>query len=152
MQLVKTVYGNDDPATSLTVLQGLLSAYPNLKGIISPTTVGISTAAQYLSTHKDIAKKVTLTGLGLPSQMKPYIHDGTVKAFELWDPGNLGYLAGYAAASLASGSASLTAGTKFTAGKLKEYTVLPAAGDTGPSVVLGPPTVFDASNVDKYNF
>ena len=48
MHLVTTVYGNDDPATSLTVLQGLLSAYPNLKGIISPTTVGISTAAQYL--------------------------------------------------------------------------------------------------------
>ena len=45
MKLVTTVYGNDDPATSLTVLQGLLSAYPNLRGIISPTTVGISTAA-----------------------------------------------------------------------------------------------------------
>jgi rhamnose transport system substrate-binding protein len=152
MHLVKTVYGNDDPATSLTVLQGLLSAYPNLKGIISPTTVGISTAAQYLSTHKDIAKKVTLTGLGLPSQMKPYIHDGTVKAFELWNPNNLGYLAGYAAAALASGSASLTPGTKFKAGKLGEYTVLPAAAPTGPSVVLGPPTVFDSSNVDQFNF
>ena len=152
MKLVKTVYGNDDPATSLTVLQGLLSAYPNLKGIISPTTVGISTAARYLSTHKDIAAKVTLTGLGLPSQMKPYIHDGTVESFELWNPNDLGYLAGYAAASLASGSASLTPGTKFTAGKLKEYTVLPPSGDTGPSVVLGPPTVFDKSNVDQFNF
>ena len=32
MKLVSTVYGNDDPATSLTVLQGLLSAYPNLRG------------------------------------------------------------------------------------------------------------------------
>ena len=41
MKLVSIVYGNDDPATSLTVLQGLLSAYPNLRGIISPTTVGI---------------------------------------------------------------------------------------------------------------
>ena len=152
MHLVKTVYGNDDPATSLTVLQGLLSAYPNLKGIISPTTVGISTAAQYLSTHKDVAAKVTLTGLGLPSQMKPYIHDGTVKAFELWNPENLGYLAGYAAASLVSGSASLTPGTKFKAGKLGEYTVLAPSGDTGPSVVLGPPTVFDKSNVDQFNF
>ncbi len=43
---------------------------------------------------------------------------------------------------------SLTAGATFTAGKLGSYTVLPAAGTTGPSVVLGPPTVFDASNVD----
>jgi rhamnose transport system substrate-binding protein len=152
MKLVSTVYGNDDPATSLTVLQGLLSAYPNLKGIISPTTVGISTAAQYLSTHKDVAAKVTLTGLGLPSQMKPYIKDGTVKAFELWNPSNLGYLAGYAAAALASGSASTAPGAKFAAGKLGSYTVLAPSGTTGPSVVLGPPTVFNAANIDQFNF
>jgi rhamnose transport system substrate-binding protein len=152
MHLVTTVYGNDDPATSLTVLQGLLSAYPNLVGIISPTTVGISTAAQYLDTHKDVAAKVTLTGLGLPSQMKSYIKDGTVKSFELWNPSNLGYLAGYAAASLASGSASLQAGSKFSAGSLGSYSVLASTSTTGPSVVLGPPTVFDSTNIDQFNF
>jgi rhamnose transport system substrate-binding protein len=150
MKLVTTVYGNDDPATSLTVLQGLLSAYPNLKGIISPTTVGISTAAQYLSTHKNV--KVTLTGLGLPSQMKPYVKDGTVTAFELWNPSNLGYLAGYAAASLASGTTTLKAGATFSAGKLKSYKILPPAGGTGLSVVLGPPTVFNKANIDNFNF
>ncbi|MYS22396.1 substrate-binding domain-containing protein [Streptomyces sp. SID4948] len=152
MKLVSTVYGNDDPATSLTVLQGLLSAYPNLKGIISPTTVGISTAAQYLSTHKDVAAKVTLTGLGLPSQMKSYVKDGTVKSFELWNPNNLGYLAGYAAASLSSGSASLQTGSSFKAGTLGSFKVLGPSAGVGPSVVLGPPTVFDASNVDQFNF
>ncbi len=150
MKLVSTVYGNDDPATSLSVLQGLLSAYPNLKGIISPTTVGISTAAQYLSTHPDVAKKVTLTGLGLPSEMRKYIKDGTVQSFELWNPSDLGYLAGYAAASLASGTA-LQAGSTFTSGSLnKTYTM--ATGDGELSVVLGPPTVFDKSNIDQFNF
>jgi rhamnose transport system substrate-binding protein len=152
LKLVSTVYGNDDPATSLTVLQGLISAYPNLKGIISPTTVGISTAAQYLSTHKDIAAKITLTGLGLPSQMKQYIHDGTVKAFELWNPNDLGYLAGYAAAGLASKTFTLDTGQTFHAGKLGDYKVLAPAGVTGPSVVLGPPTVFDKTNVDQFDF
>jgi rhamnose transport system substrate-binding protein len=152
MHLVSTVYGNDDPATSLTVLQGLLSANPNLAGIISPTTVGISTAAQYLDTHKALLSHLTLTGLGLPSQMKPYVKDGTVKAFELWNPNDLGYLAGYAAASLASGTASLTTDSKFTAGKLGSYTVLAPSGTTGPSIVLGPPTVFDNSNIDQFNF
>ena len=150
MKLVSTVYGNDDPATSLTVPQGLLSAYPNLKGIISPTTVGISTAAQYLDTHKDVAKRVTLTGLGLPSQMRKYIKDGTVQSFELWNPSDLGYLAGYAAASLASGT-SLSAGSTFQSGSLnKTYTM--AQGDGELSVVLGPPTVFDKSNIDQFNF
>jgi rhamnose transport system substrate-binding protein len=152
MQLVKVVYGNDDPATSLTVLQGLLSAYPNLKGIISPTTVGIQTSAQYLDTHKSLLKTLTLTGLGLPSQMRPYVKDGTVKEFELWNPSNLGYLAGYAAASLASGTASLTTGSTFSAGTLGKYPVLAPAGGTGPSVVLGPPTVFDIANIDQFNF
>jgi len=152
MKLVDTVYGDDDPAKSLTVLQGLLTAHPNLKGIISPTTVGISTAAQYLSKHKDIAAKVTLTGLGLPSQMKAYVLDGTVTAFELWNPSDLGYLAGYAAASLASGVTDGAPGSTFTAGKLKEYKILPAAGSTGPSIVLGPPTVFDKTNVAQFNF
>jgi rhamnose transport system substrate-binding protein len=152
MTLVKTVYGNDDPATSLTVLEGLLSAYPNLKGIISPTTVGIQAAAQYLDTHKSLLKNLTLTGLGLPSQMKPYVLDGTVKEFELWNPSNLGYLAGYAAAALASGTASLTPGSSFTAGTLGSYKVLAPTAGVGPSIVLGPPTVFDAANVSQFNF
>jgi len=152
MQLVSTVYGNDDPATSLTVLQGLLSAYPNLRGIISPTTVGISTAAQYLDTHKSLLAHLTLTGLGLPSQMRTYVEDGTVAEFELWNPSNLGYLAGYAAASLASGSASLQTGSTFSGGTLGTYTVLAPSTGTGPSVVLGPPTVFDKSNVNNFNF
>ena len=150
LKLDTIVYGNDDPATSLTVLQGLLSAYPNLKGIISPTTVGISTAAQYFSTHKDVAKRITLTGLGLPSQMKSYVKDGTVKGFELWNPSDLGYLAGYAAANLASGTTALKDGATFKAGKLGSYTI---KGDSGAfSVVLGPPTVFDKSNIDQFNF
>jgi rhamnose transport system substrate-binding protein len=150
MKLVSTVYGNDDPATSLTVLQGLLSAYPNLRGIISPTTVGISTAAQYLFTHPDVQKKVVLTGLGLPSQMKKYVKAGTVESFELWNPKDLGYLAGYAAANLASG-VDLKDGATFTSGALNEtYTM--AQGDGELSVVLGPPTVFDKSNIDQFNF
>lgn len=152
MKLVSIVYGNDDPATSLTVLEGLLSAYPNLRGIISPTTVGISTAAQYLNTHKSLLKHLVLTGLGLPSQMRPYVLDGTCKEFELWNPSNLGYLAGYAAAAWASGLISGKPGQTFSAGKLGTYKVLPAAGGTGPSVVLGPPTVFNKANINDFNF
>jgi rhamnose transport system substrate-binding protein len=152
MKLVKTVYGNDDPATSLTVLQGLLAAYPDLKGIISPTTVGIQASAQYLDTHKSLLKKLTLTGLGLPSQMRPYVKDGTVKEFELWNPSKLGYLAGYAAAALASGVASYSTGSSFSAGNLGTYKVLAPAAGVGPSVVLGPPTVFDSSNIDNFSF
>lgn len=146
MKLVTTVYGNDDPATSLTVLQGMLSAYPNLKGIISPTTVGIKAAAQVLrsSAYKG---KVQLVGLGTPNDMRQFVKDGTVQAFELWDPSKLGQLAAYAAMSLASGMITGAKGDKFEAGDLGEYTV----ADKG-EVILGDPAVFNVQNIDKFDF
>src|SRR5579875_4191432 len=146
IKLVSTVYGNDDPATATQVTQGLLEQYPNIKGIISPTTVGILAAAEVLDTTK-YRGKVQLTGLGTPDSMKKYVSDGTVKAFELWNPANLGYLAGYAAADLASGALTVKQGATFKAGKLGTFTI--GAGDT---VLLGPPTVFSSSNISKFNF
>src|ERR1700758_738995 len=116
MQLVSTVYGNDDPTTSTQVTQGLLQQYPNLKGIISPTTVGVAAAASVLDTAK-YRGKVALTGLGTPDEMKKYVADGTVKEFVLWNPANLGYLAGYAAVAVASGKVNGSQGQSFTAGK-----------------------------------
>src|ERR1700722_5562946 len=85
MKLVKIAYGNDEDQKSFTETQGLLQAYPNLKGIISPTTVGISAAARYLSTSPSKGK-VALVGLGTPNQMREFVKDGTVKEFALWSP------------------------------------------------------------------
>jgi rhamnose transport system substrate-binding protein len=65
MKLVSVVYGNDDPTMSTQVTQGLLQRYPNLKGIISPTTVGIAAAAAVLDSPK-YRGKFALTGLGTP--------------------------------------------------------------------------------------
>jgi rhamnose transport system substrate-binding protein len=146
MQLVSTVYGNDDPTTATQVTQGLLQQYPNLKGIISPTTVGVAAAASVLDNAK-YRGKVALTGLGTPDEMKKYVADGTVKQFVLWNPANLGYLAAYAAVELASGKITGTSGQTFTAGKLGGYTV--GADNT---VLLGPPTVFSSSNISNFNF
>jgi rhamnose transport system substrate-binding protein len=146
IQLVSTVYGNDDPTTASQVTSGLLQHYPNLKGIISPTTVGILAAAGVLDTPQ-YRGKVQLTGLGTPLSMKKFVDDGTVKAFELWNPANLGYLAAYAAANLQSKTITGKTGDKFSAGKLGSYTVGP-----DNTVVLGPPTVFTKQNIDKFHF
>jgi rhamnose transport system substrate-binding protein len=149
MKLVKIYYGNDDPKDSLQATESMLQAYPNLKGIESPTTVGISSAAQYLSNSK-YKGKVVLQGLGLPSQMKKYLLNNTLKNFALWNPEDLGYLAGYAASHLASGDIKGKVGESFTAGKLGKYKIIKGAG--GPEVVLGPPFLFTKKNVAKFNF
>jgi rhamnose transport system substrate-binding protein len=146
LQLVTTVYGDDDDQKSFQEAQGLLAKYPDLKGIISPTTVGVAAAARYLSgsTYKG---KVQLTGLGTPNQMRDYVKDATVKAFALWNPADLGYLAAYAGGALASGVITGKEGDKFTAGKLGEYTV-----GKDSVILLGDPFTFNASNVDQFQF
>jgi rhamnose transport system substrate-binding protein len=146
MKLVSTVYGNDDPTTSTQVTQGLLQQYPNLKGIISPTTVGIAAAAAVLDNPK-YRGKVKLTGLGTPNSLRKYVKDGTIEAFELWNPADLGYLAAYAAVNAASGNLTGKTGQKFTAGKLGAYKVGAKA-----TVLLGPPFVFNKANIDKFHF
>ena len=146
MKLVKIAYGNDDDQTSFNDTLALLQQFPNLKGIISPTTVGIAAAARALeSVHK--GGQVALTGLGTPNQLRKYVKDGTIKGFELWNPANLGYLAYYVAALLVEGKIKGTVGETFTAGKLGSYTI--AANNV---VLLGPPTVFNSSNIDQFNF
>jgi len=146
MKLVKVAYGNDDDQKSFQETQGLLQAYPDLKGIISPTTVGIAAAARYLQSSK-YKGKVQLTGLGTPNQLRKFVKDGTIQGFELWDPGKLGQLAGYAAVALASGEISGAQGDKFKAGDMGEKEV----GANG-EVLLGPPTVFDKNNIDDFDF
>ncbi|HEY0792630.1 MAG TPA: rhamnose ABC transporter substrate-binding protein [Chthoniobacterales bacterium] len=146
MKLVKIAYGNDDDQKSFTETQGLLQAYPNLKGIISPTTVGVAAAARYLSTSPEKGK-VALVGLGTPNQMRQFVKDGTVKAFALWNPADVGYLAAYAAANLASGNLQGKEGETFSAGKLGSRTV----GKNGV-VILGPLTVFTTENIDQFDF
>ncbi len=146
INLVTTVYGDDDADKSFKEAQGLLQSYPDLKGIISPTTVGIAAAAKYLSTS-DYKGKVALTGLGLPNEMREFVKDGTVTEFALWDPAQLGYVAAYAGQALLDGTITGAEGDTFTAGDLGEKEV----GADG-IIVVGPPTQFNADNIDDYDF
>ncbi len=146
LELVDVVYGDDDDQKSFDETAALLQAHPDLKGIISPTTVGIAAAARYLS-DSDKKGEVMLTGLGTPNQMREYVENGTVEAFALWNPGDLGYLATYAARALASGEITGEAGDTFEAGDLGEYTV-----EEGGTVLLGDPFVFNADNIADFDF
>lgn len=146
IELVDVVYGDDDDQTSFDKTAALLQTYPDLKGIISPTTVGIAAAARYLQTS-EFKGKVQLTGLGTPNQMRDYVEDGTVTAFALWNPADLGYLAAYAAKALIEGEITGAEGDTFDAGKLGSYTV----GEDG-TVLLGDPYTFNKDNIGDFDF
>lgn len=146
MKLVDIVYGDDQPEKSSTEMEALITKYPNLRGVISPTTVGVAAASKIVQTKK-LADKISVIGLGLPSQMKEFIKDGTVKQFQLWNPVDEGYLGAYYSYLLAKGEAEAKEGAKFTAGKLGEFTHAKDA-----VIITGPPFTFDASNIDNFSF
>ena len=135
----------EDLALATQVTADTIKAYPDLQGIFAITSVALPGAAEAIR-KGGVADKIFLTGLATPNTMKPYVKDGTVKKFVLWNAVDLGYLAVQVAT--ASVKAELQQGaTTFKAGRLGDRTVL-----NGDQVVLGDPIVFDAGNIDTFDF
>ncbi len=147
MKLVATVYGDDQPEKSTTEMEALLSTYPNLRGVISPTTVGIAAAAQVVQSAGK-ADTVKVTGLGTPNQMRPFIKDGTVTAFQLWSPYNEGWLSAYFAVGVKDGTIKNEVGSTFEVPNLGTITINPLNSINTQAGL----TTFDASNIDDFNF
>ena len=135
-----TFYAND-PTESAEAFSSILAQYPDVAGIISPTTVGVLAAAVE---KKAKAAAVKVTGLGLPSEMAPYIEDGTVEKVGLWNPLDLGYVAVYAAVAAKNGTFAGATGETFQAGD-KTYTVV-----DGGIAYLGEPFTFTKDNIAEF--
>ena len=147
MTLVATVYGDDQPEKSTTEMEALLSNFPNLKGVIAPTTVGIAAAAQVVQS-RGIADKVAVTGLGLPSEMRDFVKDGTVKAFQLWSPYNEGWLAAHFAKGVIEGTIKNEVGATFEVPNLGTITI----ADKNAMNTQAELTTFTKDNIDDFNF
>jgi rhamnose transport system substrate-binding protein len=146
LKLVATVFGDDDDTKSYDEANGLMKTYPNLKVIVAPTSVGIASAGRAVTDAGRIGE-VLVTGLGLPNQLREYVKSGAIPQFALWSPPDLGYLAIYAVDAIASGKIMGAPGDTFSGGKLGDYTI-----DDNGEILLGPPTVFDANNIDDFDF
>jgi len=147
MTLVATVYGDDQPEKSTTEMEALLANYPDLKGVIAPTTVGIAAGAQVVQS-RGISETVKVTGLGLPSEMRDFVKDGTVEAFQLWSPYNEGWLAAHFAVGLKNGTMVNEVGATFEVPNLGTITINEGNSINTQSAL----TTFEASNIDDFDF
>jgi ABC-type sugar transport system substrate-binding protein len=134
----------EDQALATQVAADSLRAYAELGGIFAITSVSLPGSAEALR-KAGAADRVFLTGLATPNDMKPFIADGTVKKFVLWDAVDLGYLAVHVAAAVVRGEL-MPGATGFKAGRLGEVKI------ENDEVILGPPIVFSKDNIDQYDF
>jgi len=146
MKLLEVLYGNDEATKSLTESEAAIQKYPELNGIIAPTTVAIVSAAQAVQ-NADLQDKIVVYGLGTPTQCKDFIMDGSLDGAMLWDTFRTGEVAGIVAVGIANGEIKLASGTSFEAGKYGKTDVI-----DNNILYAGPPLEFNQSNVDQYQF
>lgn len=145
INLVATVYGDDDSVKSTDEAKGLIASYPDLKAIIAPTTVGVVAAAQVI-TDEGLIGQINVTGLALPSEFKQFIDSGASQAVALWNPIDLGYSAVYIANALATEAATAEPGATISIGHVGEITL-----DDSNSAAMAAPFTFDASNIEEFS-
>lgn len=133
-----------DSADALREAQNMITAYPNLKGILAVPSTAIPGVAQAV---QNAGKKgaIAVTGFGSPKTAAPFIKSGVMRSTVLWNVEDLGYLTVWAEKQLVDGK-KLTAADRVPG--------LPAARyQPGTrTLLLGAPRVFTAADVDRYDF
>ncbi|QBI22011.1 autoinducer 2 ABC transporter substrate-binding protein [Egibacter rhizosphaerae] len=137
--------GEEDLELGVEVTESYLQANPDTAGVFGITSVALPGAADAVD-QLGLSGEVAVTGLGVPSEVSPYVETGTVEEWVLWDPVDLGYLAVQVAVAQVTGDMP-DEGT-FDAARIGEVDIVEETGE----VLLGPPTVFDESNMGDYDF
>jgi ABC-type sugar transport system substrate-binding protein len=137
--------GQSDTSLSFNIAKTWLQAHPETTGILTVDGAELAGAAQAVNAL-NLKGKVTLVGIGVPSQNGPDILSGTVKAAILWNPIDIGYATVYMMHEQLCGT--LHRGDKvMPAGRLGNLQFV--ADDT---ITLGKPLIFTAANVSQFNF
>jgi rhamnose transport system substrate-binding protein len=145
MQLIGIKYAGEDQAQSTQLAKDLMSANPDLRGLIGQCSVSAPGVAQAITDSGKIGQ-VYSTGVSTPKSMAQYIKNGAQAKVVLWDAKNLGYLTVWAGKQLADGKQLQP--TNDVGGPVGTVKWDASAKD----LLLGDPITFTKENVDKYNF
>jgi len=146
IEVVTTVASDDDQQKAYANAQNLIKTYPDLKGIIGfaggepPAAAEVVEQAVKAGTLEK--NQIAITGIAVPSVVKNYIKNGTIKTDIIWDPGKLAYVTVYILDQLAQGK-EITDGMDIP-------NVGPVTVD-GPNVFIGTLEITN-ENVDSFDF
>lgn len=134
-----------DSALALKEAQNLMTAFPDIKGIVAvPSTAipGVNQAVQ----NAGKAGKIAVIGYGSPKTAGPFIKAGVMKETVLWDVPELGYLTVWADLQLINKKT-------LTASNTVPGIDRPISYDSSSKILLlGPPKIFDESNYANFDY
>lgn len=145
LQLLEPQFAGGTAQRAAQIAGDLIAANPDLKGLIAVASSTCPGVAQAIETAGKIGQVVG-TGYCSPNTARSYIKSGAFGFSVLWDPSQLGYLTVWAGKQLIDGK-------PFEASNTIAGFADPVTYDAEKGILLlGPPAIFTADNVDKFDF
>lgn len=144
-ELVDVVYSGEDQAKGTQMSTDLMSAHPDLKGLLGQCTTSAVGVAQAVKDAGKIGQVFTV-GIGTPKSMAPYLADGSSSGSILWNVANLGYLTAWAGEQLATGK------TFQATNKVNDQMPAVKWDEASKTLVLGDPLLITTENVGQFNY
>ncbi|MFC1959229.1 substrate-binding domain-containing protein [Chloroflexota bacterium] len=146
MVWLETLEAQEDAVQSFNQANTLIDKYgEDIQGIFGMTSVATPSAADAV-TQADLCGEIAVVGLATPNAMKPFVHDGCVESVVLWNPVDLGYAATYIMRAVIDGELE-PGDTEVEVGKLGTLQIV-----NGSEVLLGAPFIYNADNIDDFDF
>ncbi len=134
---------DDDRDKAFAETQTIMRVFPAVRLVMAISAPAVPGAAE--AVRQANRRDVNVIGLSLPNINKPYVHDGWVQTVVLWNTRDLGYLA-VLAGSLVAQNKIPQGTTSIDAGRLGKIQI------RGTEIVLGAPTMFTKTNIDRFDF
>ena len=146
MTWLETLEAQEDYNLSFEQANTLIDKYGDeLDGLFGMTSVATPAAADAV-TQAGLCGEVAVVGLATPNAMKPFVNDGCVQSVVLWNPVDLGYAAVYVMRAIVDGELK-PGDTEVEAGRLGTLQIV-----NGSEVLLGPPFIYTAENINDFDF
>ncbi len=146
MTWLETLEAQEDNNLSFEQANTLIDKYgEDLDGLFGMTSVATPAAADAV-TQAGLCGQVAVVGLATPNAMKPFVEAGCVQSVVLWNPVDLGYAAVYVMRRVVDGDFK-PGDTEVDAGRLGMLQVV-----NGSEVLLGPPFIYTADNINDFDF
>ena len=149
-EAVRRVESYDDAEVAYNKLKEVLTAHPDLRGIIG-APMPASAGAGRLIAERGAKGKIQFSGTGLVSVAGQYLRDGDIQYIQFWDPAVAGYaMSVLATMRLRGHNAEIKAGLDLG---LDGYHSLLAPDPSRPGLLYGAGWVgVTKENMSQYNF